>query len=109
MLINPMKEIAETSTTVQTKEDAIRLINTIKEHKVFACAQITQIESFYFWKNEFHHENEILITFKHSTSHTQSIYNLIKEYHPYQTPQVTTKIIHSSDEYAKWVENPETS
>ena len=51
-------------TTAGNLEDARKLATTLVEQKLAACAQISEIESFYTWDKEVQNDQEFRIMFK---------------------------------------------
>jgi periplasmic divalent cation tolerance protein len=92
-------------TTVNTREDARRMAKTLVDRKLAACAQVTEIESFYFWKGSLQNEPEWRILFKTTEQQYAAIEAAIRELHSYELPAVhAVAIDRVFAPYAAWVE-----
>jgi periplasmic divalent cation tolerance protein len=91
-------------TTVANLDDARRLARTIVERRLAACAQLSQIESFYVWQGALQNESEVRVLFKTTRASWPALEAAIVELHPYELPA-----IHATDcaavhaPYAQWV------
>ncbi|MGE3299140.1 MAG: divalent cation tolerance protein CutA, partial [Arcobacter sp.] len=52
-------------TTCSSKEEAKNIAKVLIEEKLAACVQLSEIESFYNWKEEFCCDNETLLNIKY--------------------------------------------
>jgi periplasmic divalent cation tolerance protein len=92
-------------TTVATLQDARRIAQALVERRLAACAQISEIESFYVWNGVVHHEPERRIVFKTTADRYAAVESAIRELHPYELPAIhAVPIEHASSQYAAWVE-----
>ena len=92
-------------TTVATLQDAQRIAQALVERKLAACAQISEIESFYFWNGAVQHEPERCILLKTTTDRYAAVESAIRELHPYELPAIHAVPIElASSQYAAWVE-----
>ena len=74
------KPIAVFTTTDSLKE-ARKLAQTVVGKKLAACAQISEIESFYTWENEVQNESEFRILFKTTRERYKDVEKAILELH----------------------------
>jgi periplasmic divalent cation tolerance protein len=92
-------------TTVATLQDARRIAQALVERRLAACAQISEIESFYDWRGAVHHEPERRVLFKTTADRYAAVESAIRELHPYELPAIhAVPIERASREYAAWVE-----
>ena len=92
-------------TTVATREDARRIAKALVERKLVACAQISEIESFYSWKGAVHNEPECRILFKTTAEQYAAVDTAIRELHTYELPAIhAVAIEHVFPPYGTWVE-----
>ncbi len=92
-------------TTVATREDARNLAQVLVERKLAACAQISEIESFYVWQGEVQDEPEFRILFKTTDAQYSAAEAAIRELHPYELPAVhAVALEHVYAPYAQWVQ-----
>jgi periplasmic divalent cation tolerance protein len=93
-------------TTVATLQDARRIAQALVERKLAACAQISQIESFYEWNGVLQNEPEQRILFKTTSDRYAAVESAIRELHPYELPAIhAVSIAQAFSQYAVWVEN----
>jgi periplasmic divalent cation tolerance protein len=91
-------------TTVATREQAQTLAHTLVERRLAACAQISEIESYYHWDGAVQHEAEFRVLFKTTDQHYAEIERAIKELHPYELPAIHAFAMDPIDEpYGAWI------
>ncbi len=91
-------------TTVAGQEEARQMARAVVERKLAACAQISEIESFYPWKGAVQNEAEWRILFKTRAEQFTALEVAIRELHTYELPAVhAVAIEHVSQPYAAWV------
>jgi periplasmic divalent cation tolerance protein len=91
-------------TTLGSMDEARRLARAIVERKLAACAQLSQIESFYVWKGALQNEPEVRVLFKTTDSRYAALEAAIVELHPYELPAihaVEMAAVHAP--YAQWI------
>jgi|SRR6185437_7558066 len=92
-------------TTVATLQDAKRIAQALVQRKLAACAQISEIESFYLWNGALQNEPERRILFKTTTDRYAAVESAIRELHPYELPAIhAVPFAHVSLQYAAWLE-----
>ena len=98
-----MKPIAVV-TTVANRDDAHRLARTLVERKLAACAQISEIESIYRWKDAEQQEPEFRVLFKTTDERYALVESAIRELHPYELPAIHAFAFkHVYQAYAAWI------
>lgn len=98
-----MKYIAVV-TTVATREQAQSLARTLVERRLAACAQISEIESYYHWGGAIQHEPEFRVLFKTTDHRYAEIERAIKEMHAYELPAIHAFAMDPIDErYGAWI------
>lgn len=91
-------------TTVDTAETARRMARALVEQGLAACAQISQIESFYNWQGAMQHEPEFRILFKTTAARWEAVESAIRSMHPYGLPAIhAMPVQHAHAAYADWV------
>ena len=91
-------------TTADSAEAAEKLAAAVVDAQLAACAQVSEIRSFYRWKGEVHHEPEQSVTFKTTASAAPALQQLLQEQHPYEEPEIIVQpIIAGSPGYLEWV------
>ena len=91
-------------TSVGNHEEAKLIAKTIVEKKLAACAQLSEIESFYHWNGTLQNEKEYRILFKADAKNYNAIENVIKKMHSYDLPAIHGILIDEiSQPYQAWV------
>lgn len=75
-------------TTVATREQARDMARALVAQQLAACAQISEIESFYTWNGAVQHEPEFRILFKTVAAHYPAVEAAIRARHPYELPAI---------------------
>ena len=98
-----MKAIAVV-TTVGNRDEARRLARTLVERKLAACAQISEIESFYTWKGAVQNEPEFRVLFKTLDGRYAEVERAIRELHSYELPAIHAFAFeHVLPAYGEWI------
>ena len=91
-------------TTTDSHEEARKLAETVVGKKLAACAQISEIESFYTWKNELQNESEFRILFKSIRERYKDLKKAILELHSYDLPAIFVLDIDNIHEpFGEWI------
>ncbi|QKF65857.1 putative CutA divalent ion tolerance protein [Arcobacter venerupis] len=91
-------------TTCSNKDEAKKIAKALVEEKLAACVQLSEIESFYSWNNEFCCDNETLLSIKTTKENFEKIKSKIKELHSYDLPEIIQlDITNASKEYLKFI------
>jgi periplasmic divalent cation tolerance protein len=106
----PMKEFIQVSTTTDKKEDAERIAKAIVENRLAACVQISgPILSIYWWHDTMEESEEWLLTIKTRKEIYPRLEQAIKNFHPYEVPEITAvPIVEGSSNYLGWIGNETT-
>lgn len=93
-------------TTVATREQAQTMARALIERRLAACAQISEIESFYRWDGAVQNEAEFRVLFKTTDQHYADIERAIKDRHPYELPAIHAFAMDPIDgTYGAWIKN----
>jgi len=96
-------------TTVASRDDARRMARALVERKLAACAQISEIESFYSWRGAVQDEPEWRLLFKTTQERYAAVEAAIRELHPYELPAIhAVPVAQAFAPYADWVEKGST-
>lgn len=91
-------------TTVSSLEEARQIASALVERKLVACAQISQIESFYCWKDAVQNDPEFRLLLKTTDDRYSAVESAIRELHSYELPAIhAVAIDHVYEPYAAWV------
>jgi len=92
-------------TTCVSKAEAKNIAKVLIDSKLAACVQLSEIESFYNWNDEFCCDNEILVSIKTKKEDFDKVKSKIKEHHSYDVPEIIEiDISNSSKKYLKFIE-----
>lgn len=75
-------------TTVASQVEARSMARVMVERKLAACAQISEIESFYTWNGALQNEKEFRVLFKTTDACYQAVEDAIRELHSYELPAI---------------------
>ena len=96
-------------TTAGNLEDARKLATTLVEQKLAACAQISEIESFYTWDKEVQNDQEFRIMFKTTKDKYKDVEKAILKIHTYDLPAIYAVDIDDIHEpFGEWIADNST-
>ena len=91
-------------TTTDSLEEARKLTKTLVEQKLAACAQISEIESFYTWENDVQNDQEFRIMFKTTKDKYKDVEKSILKIHSYDLPAIyAVDVDELHKPYGDWV------
>jgi periplasmic divalent cation tolerance protein len=91
-------------TTVSTREEARTLARSLVEQGLAACAQISEIESFYCWDGVLQQHGEFHVLFKTTAARYGEVEAALYSAHPYELPAIHAFPVAVAEQgYAKWV------
>ncbi len=97
-------DIIAVATTVGSEPAARSMAQELVSRRLAACAQISPIESFYWWKGAVHNDREYRILIKTSADRYAALEAAIRELHPYELPEIHAHCLDRVHEpYAAWV------
>ena len=83
---------------------AKKIAKVLIVEKLAACVQLSEIESFYNWNNEFCCDNETLLNIKTIKENFEKIKSRILELHSYDLPEIIQlDITNTSEEYLNFI------
>ena len=98
-----MKPIA-IFTTTGSADEARRIARAVVERRLAACAQITEIESFYRWKGDVQNEKEWRLLIKSTDAQYGAVEAAIRELHSYELPAIYAVAFEQAyAPYAEWI------
>jgi len=99
-----MKYIAVITTT-GSADEARRIARELVERRLAACAHVSEIESFYVWKEALENEKEHRIVFKTTADQYEAVERAIKALHSYEVPAIySVPLERVFGPYAAWLE-----
>ena len=92
-------------TTAPERDEAEKLARGILENRLAACVQLSDIRSFFFWDAVIQQDDEVSLFIKTTTKRYAALESYIREYHPYDVPEIIQlPIIGGSPEYLAWLD-----
>lgn len=93
-------------TTVGSLAEAQSMGRALVARRLAACAQISEIESFYTWHGSVQNEKEFRLLFKTTEERYPAVEAAIKELHSYELPAIHAFALeHVYAPYAAWIES----
>jgi len=92
-------------TTLDKQDDGERLARLLVERELAACVQILPpMISIYRWQGAVERASEILLLIKTTRPAYQRLETVIKENHPYQTPEIIALPVEAGlGDYLSWL------
>ena len=92
-------------TTLEKQEDGERLAGLLVEGELAACVQIlSPMTSIYRWQGAVERASEVLLLIKTTRAAYQRLETVIKENHPYQTPEIIALPVEAGlGDYLSWL------
>jgi periplasmic divalent cation tolerance protein len=92
-------------TTCGNREAAEMLAGNIIRARLAACIQIFPITSFFEWKGEVQHEDEVLMLLKTRTAIYGALEKFISEHHEYEVPEIIQLPVNAGlGAYLGWID-----
>lgn len=100
-----MVEMIEVVTTVEKKQDGVRLARLLVEKRLAACVQLSEpILSIYRWQGKVEEASEYRLTLKSRRSLFTQIVDLLESHHSYEVPEIiATSLVECSSSYEGWL------
>ena len=91
--------------TTPNKEEAIKIIRTLLEERLIACANIINfVSSFFWWQGKIRKEKEILVIMKSNQTLFKRLSKRVTELHSYDIPEILAlPIVNGSQSYLDWM------
>lgn len=97
-------EFVIVQTTCDSSEEVHQLATAAVEQQLAACVQVSQVQSYYRWEGEAHHDPEFLLSLKTTTSAVGKIKEFLAHQHSYDEPElVVIPIVDGSQGYLQWM------
>lgn len=93
--------------TTNSHESAIKIAQHILANRLAACVSLLpEVVSIYLWQGNITQYKEILLLIKTTHDNQLSLFNAIKEIHPYETPElIRLDPSQVEDNYLQWLIN----
>lgn len=90
--------------TAPNRTVARRLAQAALKARLIACANLTPIESHYWWQGKIEKGGEVLLVLKTVSSRLTALERLIVDRHPYDTPEfVVLPVTRGNRRYLAWL------
>lgn len=100
-----MNEFIEVHTTIDTREGAQKIADTLVSKRLAACVQISgPISSTYWWEGKIEQAQEWVCTAKTRKDLYNKLEQAIKEVHTYDTPEIlAVDVVAGIKSYTDWI------
>lgn len=100
-----MTEYIQVITTVEHRIDAEKIVKSLLEKRLAACAQIIgPMTSYFHWQGKLDSAQEYLCLIKSRNDLFGELEAEIKNIHPYEVPEIlTTQITKGGSDYLNWL------
>ncbi|MGC9105896.1 MAG: divalent-cation tolerance protein CutA [Thermoprotei archaeon] len=92
--------------TVDTKENADRIAETLVKERLAACVNVMgPISSTYWWEGKVEKSEEHLLIIKTRKDVWEKLMARLKEIHPYKVPEILSlRVEDGNKEYLAWID-----
>ncbi len=86
-------------------QEGEQIASKLVKSKLAACVNILpNVKSIYEWKGSIHNDDELLLFIKTIRDNESQVYDIIRDMHSYETPEIITLNIKNIDrKYADWL------
>jgi periplasmic divalent cation tolerance protein len=92
-------------TTTASKEEAEKIAQVLLKEKLAACIQVSNIKSYYIWKESINVDEEFQLSIKCKSEDYSEIENCIKLNHSYEVPEIIQLAIEQGHpDYLNWID-----
>ena len=91
--------------TASKKEEAVKIVRSLLEERLIACANIMDsVSSFFWWQGKIEEEKEVLVIMKSHESLFKKLTLKVTELHSYDIPELLAlPIVEGSQSYLDWM------
>lgn len=97
-----MRTLTIIQTTVDDQLIVNKLVNGLLEAKLVACAQVSNIQSSYWWKGDIESTSEFSILFKLPFENKHRVIEFIEKNHTYDVPEIIIEDKKSTEQYFEY-------
>jgi len=92
------------TTTFPDRESAKTVASILVDTRIAACVHIgNDVVSWYRWNDTVHVDHEVVVTIKALPEHHDALYQCVRNFHPYETPQWVVVEATTSADYSAWM------
>lgn len=91
--------------TASNREETVKIVRTLLEERLIACANIMDpVSSFFWWKGKIEEEKEVLAIMKSHETLFKKLSKRVTELHSYDIPEILAlPIVDGSESYLDWM------
>ena len=91
--------------TAPNKEEAVKIVRTLLEERLIACANIMDpVSSLFWWQGKIEEEKEVLVLMKSNENLFKKLSKRVTELHSYDVPEILAlPIVEGSQSYLDWM------
>jgi len=91
--------------TASSKDEAKKIVHSLLEEKLIACANmIDSVSSVFWWQDKIEEEKEVLVIMKSHQDLFKRVSTRVKELHSYDTSEILAlSIVDGSSQYLEWM------
>lgn len=91
--------------TAANREEAVKIVRSLLEERLIACANIVgPISSIFWWEGKIDEASEFLVFMKSHENHFERLSERVMEIHSYELPEIIAlPIIKGSPSYLEWL------
>ena len=91
--------------TASKKEEAVKIVRSLLEDRLIACANIVDsVSSFFWWEGKIEEEKEVLVFMKSHESLFKKLSKRVNELHSYDIPEILAlPVVEGSQSYLDWM------
>ena len=99
-----MEELIIIKTTVKNKSSKNNIINELITNDYVSCINVIEnVSSHYKWQGKVETEKEDILFIKTMKRNEKLVYEVIRDIHDYETPEIITIVINNIDSsYLNW-------
>ena len=93
--------------TAPNREEAVKIVRTLLEERLIACANIIDsVSSFFWWQGKIEDEKEVLVIMKSHEKLFKKLSERVTELHSYDVPEILAlPIVDGSSSYLDWMKS----
>jgi periplasmic divalent cation tolerance protein len=101
-----MEDFIQVQVSIDTQDGARRIQRMLLEERAAACVQILgPIASAYWWEDQIEEAQEWLCLAKTRRGEYRRLEELVKEIHPYETPEIIAiPVLLGNRQYLDWID-----
>ena len=93
--------------TASNKEEAVKIVRTLLEERLIACANImNSVSSFFWWQGKIEEAKETLVIMKSHQERFKKLSKRVAQLHSYDVPEILAlPVVEGSQSYMDWMKS----